>query len=95
MSDVAQQHKARLLNKRIDYYGMDIAIHNPAPNLLEADFLTTPIQFDDKQFDIIVAQGVFEYVGRFQAQKLYEIKELLKTRGTFIVSYVNLDHLHR
>src|SRR5271168_4345942 len=84
-----------LLNKNIEYYGIDIAIHNPAPNLLQADFLSTPIQFDERQFDIIVAQGVFEYVGKFQSQKLMEIKQLLRNRGTFIVSYVNFDHLHR
>jgi len=86
---------ARLINKNINYYGIDIAIHNPAPNLLQTDFLAAPIQFGDKQFDIIVAQGVFEYVGGFQAQKLTEIKQLLRKRGVFIVSYVNFDHLHR
>ena len=26
----------------IQYYGIDIAIHDPAPNLIEADFLETP-----------------------------------------------------
>jgi SAM-dependent methyltransferase len=85
---------ASLLDKNLSYYGIDIAIHDPAPNLLQADFLTGPIRFGAKQFDIIVAQGVFEYVGTFQAQKLAEIKQLLRNRGTFIVSYVNFDHLH-
>ena len=86
---------ARLIDKSIDYYGIDIAVHNPAPNLLQTDFLAAPIQFGDRQFDIIVAQGVFEYVGRFQAQKFTEIKQLLKKQGTFVVSYVNFDHLHK
>ena len=86
---------ARLLNKTIQYYGIDIAIHNPAPNLLQSDFIANPIEFDGRQFDIIVAQGVFEYVGKFQAQKLAEIKQLLKKDGTLLVSYVNFDHLHR
>jgi len=86
---------AGLLDKNIDYYGIDIAIHEPAPNLRQMDFLAGPIQFDEKQFDIVVAQGVFEYVGRFQAQKLTEIKQVVKHGGTFIVSYVNFDHLHR
>jgi cyclopropane fatty-acyl-phospholipid synthase-like methyltransferase len=86
---------AGLLNNNIDYYGIDIAIHNPAPNLLQTDFLATPIQFGEKQFDFVVAQGVFEYIGRFQAEKFTEIKHLLKKQGTFIVSYVNFDHLHR
>lgn len=86
---------ARLLNNNIDYYGIDIAVHNPAPNLLQADFVAAPIQFCGKQFDIIVAQGVFEYVGRFQDQKFKEIEQLLRKGGTFVVSYVNFDHLHR
>jgi SAM-dependent methyltransferase len=86
---------AGLLSRNIDYYGIDIAIHNPAPNLLQADFLSAPIEFGEKTFDIIVAQGVFEYVGKFQSQKLAEIKQLLRKGGKFIVSYVNFDHLHR
>jgi SAM-dependent methyltransferase len=85
---------ASLLDKNLSYYGIDIAIHDPAPNLLQADFLEGPIQFGAKQFDIILAQGVFEYVGTFQAQKLAEIKQLLRNRGIFIVSYVNFDHVH-
>jgi cyclopropane fatty-acyl-phospholipid synthase-like methyltransferase len=86
---------AGFVNKNIDYYGIDIAIHNPAPNLLQTDFLAAPIQFRERQFDIIVAQGIFEYIGKFQSQKLTEIEQLLRTRGTFIVSYVNFNHLHR
>jgi len=86
---------ASLLDKNIDYYGIDIAIHNPSPHLLQTDFVANPIQFGEKRFDIIVAQGVFEYIGKFQTQKLIEIKQLLKKRGTFLLSYVNFDHLHR
>lgn len=85
---------AGLLDKNIRYYGIDIAIHNPSPNLLERDFLAEPIQFGGRKFDIVLAQGVFEYVGKFQAQKLAEIKQLLRDRGTFIVTYVNFGHLH-
>ena len=81
-----------LLKPNIRYYGIDIAIQEPAPNLLEADFVEAPIRFGDKTFDIIVAQGVFEYVGRFQSQKFAEIAKLLNTDGTFVVSYVNFDH---
>jgi SAM-dependent methyltransferase len=84
-----------LVRDNISYHGIDIAIHNPAPNLRQADFLQTPIAFENKQFDIIVAQGVFEYVGKFQAQKFAEIKGLLGKRGTFVASYVNFDHLHK
>jgi SAM-dependent methyltransferase len=81
-----------LLHPNIEYYGIDIAIHDPAPNLLEADFLETAIGFDDKRFDLVLAQGVFEYIGDFQAQKFAEIAQLLNNDGTFIVSYVNFDH---
>jgi SAM-dependent methyltransferase len=84
-----------LLRSNIQYYGIDIAIHDPAPNLIEADFLETPIRFDDKRFDIVIAQGVFEYVGAFQAQKFTEISQLLNDGGTFIVSYVNFDHRNK
>jgi SAM-dependent methyltransferase len=85
----------RLLGKNLHYYGIDIAIHHPAPNLLQADFLETPIKFGDRKFDIIVAQGVFEYIGKFQADKFSDISRLLKTNGTFLASYVNFNHLHR
>lgn len=84
-----------LLCPNISYYGIDIAIHNPAANLLEADFLETPIRFGDKRFDIILAQGVFEYVGSHQSEKLSEIRQLLNENGTFVISYVNFDHLHK
>jgi len=81
-----------LLRSNIQYYGIDIAIHDPAPNLIEADFLEAPIQFNDKRFDVVVAQGVFEYVGDFQAQKFAEISRLLNDGGIFLVSYVNFGH---
>jgi len=81
-----------VLRPNIQYYGIDIAIHDPAPNLIEADFLETPIRFDDKRFDIVVAQGVFEYMGNFQDKKLAEIARILNDAGVFIVSYVNFGH---
>lgn len=86
---------ARLLNKNIHYYGVDIAIHNPAPNLLQSDFAEGPIEFGGKLFDFIVAQGVFEYIGTVQAQKFREIARLLNDGGKFLVSYVNFDHRNR
>ena len=82
----------RLLPPNIQYYGMDISIPEPASNLIETDFLENPIAFGDMRFDVILAQGVFEYVGSFQPQKFTEISGLLKEHGTFIVSYVNFDH---
>jgi len=85
----------RLLPPNIHYYGIDIAIHNPAPNLQETDFLENPIQFGGKRFDIILSQGVFEYAGHFQSQKFSEIARLLNPGGTFFVSYVNFDHINK
>lgn len=75
-----------LLDDNIHYYGIDIAIHDPAPNLIEADLVENPIEFNGKQFDIVVAQGAFEYFGGVQSQKFAEIKDLLADDGTFIVS---------
>jgi SAM-dependent methyltransferase len=84
----------RLLPSNIQYYGIDMAIPDPAPNLIEADILETPIRFGDQRFDIISVQGVFEYVGDFQPQKLAEIAQLLNRNGTVILSYVNFGHRH-
>lgn len=83
---------SRLLRPNIQYYGIDIAVQDPGPNMIEADFLETPISFGDKRFDIVIAQGVFEYVGNFQAEKFAEIAALLNDSGLFIVSYVNFAH---
>jgi SAM-dependent methyltransferase len=83
---------ASLLQPNIQYYGIDIAIHDSAPNLIEADFTEKPIQFANKRFDIVLAQGVFEYMGNVQAQKFTEIAQLLRDGGIFIVSYVNFNH---
>ena len=85
-------HLRSLLRPNIEYYGIDIAIHDPAPNLIEADFLEAPIPFADKRFDIVIAQGVFEYVGDFQARIFSEIARLLNGGGVFIGSYVNFGH---
>ena len=84
-----------LLRKDIHYHGIDLAIHKPAPYLMETDFLKAPIGFGGQHFDIVLAQGVFEYAGRFQSQKFAEIKQILKDDGRFIVSYVNFGHLHK
>lgn len=81
-----------LLPASIHYYGIDIAIHDPAPNLAEADIVSTPIRFADKRFDIIIAQGVFEYVPGVQCQKFAEIAKILKPNGIFIVTYWNYAH---
>lgn len=83
---------AQLLDRNIRYHGIDIAIHNPGPHLMETDFVESPIRFGNRKFDIIIAQGVFEYIGSVQAQKFREIAELLNEGGKFLVSYVNFNH---
>lgn len=80
------------LPANVRYYGIDIAIQDPAPNLFEADLLETPIRFSDKRFDFVTALGFFEYAGDFQAQKFTEIAEVLNEGGKFIVSYWNFGH---
>jgi len=85
----------QVLDKNIQYHGIDIAIQEPSDELLEADFLEKPIWFRGKKFDIIVAQGVFEYMGAFQAQKIDDVASLLNEGGTFITTYVNFGHRAR
>ena len=80
------------LPPNVHYYGVDIAIQDPAPNLREADLLQEPVAFGDRKFDIVLAQGFFEYVGKFQSQKFAEIAEILNDDGIFVASYVNFDH---
>jgi SAM-dependent methyltransferase len=82
----------RLLRPSIHYYGIDIAIHDPAPNLIEDDILKNPIRFDDKRFDIVTALGVLEYVGASQDEKLSEIAQLLSNRGRVVLTYTNFGH---
>lgn len=82
----------QVLPGNVRYYGIDIAIHEQAPNLREADFLETPIDFDGRSFDLVIAQGVFEYVGTFQLQKFAEIRDILRADGTFVVTYTNFGH---
>lgn len=82
----------RLLPANIHYYGIDIAIHDPAPNLIEADLVESEIAFDGKRFDLITALGVFEYIGPSQSRKFSEIAGILNPGGKFIVTYTNFGH---
>ena len=84
-----------LLTPNIGYFGADIAIQEPASYLLEADFVEGPIQFGGKKFDIVLAQGFFEYVGEHQSQKFAEIAALIKPGGVFVATYVNFGHRGR
>lgn len=85
----------RLLRSNIHYYGIDIAIHDPAPNLIEADIIDKPIRFADRRFDIISALGLFEYLGSCQDQKFAEIARILSERGRFVLTYTNFEHRDR
>jgi SAM-dependent methyltransferase len=82
----------RLLPPNIRYHGIDIATHGQVPNVIEADLLKNPIRFGDKRFDIILAQGFFEYVAELQSQKFAEIADILNENGKFIVTYWNYGH---
>lgn len=81
-----------LLHPDISYFGLDLAVHGPAANLREVDLTESAIEFDDLRFDIVVAQGVFEYLGDHQSEKFAEISRILNRGGRFIVTYVNFDH---
>jgi SAM-dependent methyltransferase len=82
----------RVLPANIEYYGIDMAIHHPAPNLREADLVTEPIRFGDEKFDIVIAQGLFEYLGKVQSEKFSEIADLLTEGGRFVVTFWNYSH---
>jgi SAM-dependent methyltransferase len=82
----------RLLRPNIHYYGIDIAIHDPAPNLIETDILKKPIRFDGRRFGIVAALGLFEYVGSRQDEKFSEIAQLLGEHGRFVLTYTNFGH---
>src|SRR5438874_1177062 len=79
----------QVVGPNINYHGMDIAIHESAPNLRELDFAKNVIAYDNKRFGIVAAMGIFEYMGRYQAQKFAEINKILEPNGKFIMSYVN------
>jgi SAM-dependent methyltransferase len=82
----------RLLRPNIQYHGIDIALRNPGPTMIEIDITKEPIRFGDRRFDIVVAQGLWEYMGEHQDQKLSEIADLLAPHGIFVTSYVNFRH---
>ncbi len=54
--------------------------------------LASPIAFGGKRFDIVLAQGFFEYMGEFQLQKFEEIAGILNPGGVFVLTYVNFSH---
>jgi len=82
----------RLLPANVHYYGIDIAIHDPAPNLMEADLVESEIAFGGQRFDLITALGVFEYIGQAQSRKFSEIARILNPGGRFVLTYTNFGH---
>ena len=81
-----------LLTPNIRYHGIDISIAAPSDKMRELDILSQSIEFDGRRFDLVVAQGLFEYLGDHQEQKFREIAEVLAKGGTFLTSYVNFEH---
>lgn len=86
---------SRLLEANVRYHGLDIALQSSAPNLRELDFLEHRIDWNGARFDIVVASGLFEYMGHSQEIKLGEIHQILNKDGMFVVSYINFEHIHR
>lgn len=84
-----------LIGPNINYFGIDIAIHQRADHLRELDIVNERIAFDDKRFDFVVALGLFEYMGNQQKHKFEDISELLKVEGKFLMSYANFGHFNR
>jgi cyclopropane fatty-acyl-phospholipid synthase-like methyltransferase len=85
----------QLLSPNISYFGLDIAIQQPASYLREVDFVRDEISVDQKRFDFVVGMGVFEYMGQRQQQKFEEIRNILNKDGKFIMSYINFGHFRR
>src|SRR6185437_3627197 len=52
----------------------------------------SPIRFGTQRFDLVLAQGLFEYLGNAQDPKLAEVAEILRPNGAFVVSYTNFGH---
>jgi hypothetical protein len=46
---------AQFMPAGVRYHGIDIAIQEPAPNLIETDITKAPIAFGSMTFDVIVA----------------------------------------
>src|SRR2546423_4832959 len=59
------------------------------------DIIEEPVSFRGQTFDVIVAQGLFEYAGEFQAKLFAEIAGLLNDGGRFVLTYQNFGHRKR
>jgi len=86
---------ARIANKAAGTKSCDLLDLGCGPATLARLLRPSINYFGDRHFDIVLAQGLFEYLGEYQSQKFREISEILNSDGTFIVSYVNFDHRDR
>lgn len=81
-----------LLSPGVMYYGLDLVVPQPAPNLRQVDLTESPIEFGDLTFDVVIAQGLFEYLGGHQSTKFAEVRRILAPGGRVVITYVNFDH---
>jgi cyclopropane fatty-acyl-phospholipid synthase-like methyltransferase len=84
-----------LLAPNIRYFGIDIAVHEATPYLKELNMTQQAISFENRRFDYVVAMGLLEYLGGEQKSKFYEIRDILKDDGRFLMSYINFEHCRR
>jgi SAM-dependent methyltransferase len=84
-----------LLKPNVHYHGIDIAIHQNVPYLMECDIAKQTIAWENKRFDFVVALGFFEYMGHQQKLNFEEIRNILKDDGKFMISYINFRHFRR
>jgi SAM-dependent methyltransferase len=83
-----------LIDDNIRYFGIDIAPHETSSAVMQADIVKNKIGFDGQRFDIVVAAGVFEYMGAMQTEKFKEIAAILRPAGQFVTTYTNFRHLN-
>lgn len=81
-----------LLARDVGYYGLDLVAPEATANVRQVDLTESVIRFDDLRFDVVVAQGVFEYLGNHQSQKFVEISRILAPGGRLVITYTNFDH---
>lgn len=86
---------SNLIREDINYFGIDIAPHTKESNIKELDIVNSVIKFDERKFDVIVASGIFEYLGGYHKEKMHEISGILEEEGFFIVSFSNMKHIKK
>ena len=79
--------KKLLLNKKVDYFGVDknAEIIARQDTVLQVSLATHPLSFPDDYFDVIVIFEVLEHIND-QESTLKELCRVLKSDGTLILS---------